>query len=106
MSRRPDAVALKDVTQCPPRRWRRARVLAVALVLTLVPTLQAQVANTQQAIEELEGCSKKERKRACIAILKRQSAGGNKQSIKAQVRGGRIIWYEYDKKTGSVRRTN
>ena len=29
-----------------------------------------------------------------------------KCTVKAQVRGGRIIWYEYNSKTGRVRRTN
>ncbi len=66
----------------------------------------AQAAKAQRAIEALEGCSAEERKQGCIHILTRRSAGDNKQAIKAQVRGGRIIWYEYDGKTGRVRRTN
>ena len=78
----------------------------MALLLGLAPSLQAQVAGAQRAIEKLEHCDKEERKNGCINILKRESTGENKQSIKAQVRGGRIIWYEYDKKTGTVRRTN
>lgn len=90
----------------PPRNWCRARLLVSAFLLALVPSIEAQVANPQRAIESLEGCSKKESKSGCINILKRESAAGGKQAIKAQVRGGRIIWYEYDKKTGSVRRTN
>ena len=76
------------------------------LLLTLVPSLQAQVVDAQRAIEKLERCDKQERESGCINILKRKSAGDGKQAIKAQVRGGRIIWYEYDKKTGTVRRTN
>jgi hypothetical protein len=76
------------------------------LLLTLVPSLQAQVVDAQRAIEKLERCDKQERESGCINILKRESAGDSKQAIKAQVRGGRIIWYEYDKKTGTVRRTN
>ena len=76
------------------------------LLLTLVPSLQAQVVDAQRAIEKLERCDKQERESRCINILKRESAGDGKQAIKAQVRGGRIIWYEYDKKTGTVRRTN
>ena len=76
------------------------------LLLTLVPSLQAQVVDAQRAIEKLESCDKQERKSGCINILKRESAANDKQAIKAQVRGGRIIWYEYDKKTGTVRRTN
>ena len=78
----------------------------MALLLALAPSIQAQVAGAQRAIEELERCDKDERKNRCINILKRESAGDNKQAIKAQVRGGRIIWYEYDKETGAVRRTN
>ena len=88
------------------RAWRRARLWASAVLLVLVPSLAAQDASPQRAIESLEGCSRKERNSGCIKILKRQSAKGGKQAIKAQVRGGRIIWYEYDRKTGAVRRTN
>lgn len=104
--RRPDAVALTENKPSPARYWCRTRLLLIALLLTLIPSLQAQVRSPQRAIEALESCSKKERKSGCIKILKRQAAGKNKQAVKAQVRGGRIIWYEYDKKTGSVRRTN
>jgi hypothetical protein len=75
-------------------------------MLGLAPSLQAQASGAQRAIEELERCNKEERKSGCINILKREPAGEDKQAIKAQVRGGRIIWYEYDKKTGAVRRTN
>ena len=105
-SRRPDRAAWQRRSWDAPRVWQRARLLDIALLLTLVPSIQAQVASAQKAIEALEGCSKKERQRGCINILKRQPAGKNRQAIKAQVRGGRIIWYEYDKKSGSVRRTN
>ena len=104
--RRPDAAVLKNNTPGPSRYWCRARLLLIVLLLTLIPSLQAQVGSAQRAIEALESCSKKERKSGCIKILKQRSAGENKQAVKAQVRGGRIIWYEYDKKTGSVRRTN
>jgi len=106
ISRRPDAADRNVNRQGLSRYWCRARVLAVALLLTLVPSIHAQVTSAQQAIEALEGCNRKERKGGCINILKRRSAGDSKQAIKAQVRGGRIIWYEYDRKTGSVRRTN
>ena len=78
----------------------------MVLLLTLVPPLQAQVTNAQRAIEALEGCSQKERKSGCIKILKRRPEGKNALAVKAQVRGGRIIWYEYDRKSGAVRRTN
>ena len=104
--RRPDLPALKDETTGPARYWRRGRTLAVALLLTLAPPLQAQVTSAQRAIEALEGCSQQERKSGCIKILKRETRGEGRQAIKAQVRGGRIIWYEFDRKTGSVRRTN
>jgi hypothetical protein len=78
----------------------------VVLPLVLVPVLQAQVTDAQQAIEELERCDREERQQGCIKILKRESRGEGRQAIKAQVRGGRIIWYEFNRKTGSVRRTN
>ena len=79
----------------------------LAVVLAIVPSIEAQVGSAQRAIETLEGCSKQERSSGrCINILKRESTGKNKQRIKAQVRGGRIIWYEYNVKTGQVRRTN
>ncbi|MEP5763174.1 MAG: hypothetical protein ABJ308_01205 [Halieaceae bacterium] len=87
--------------------WRTARWTLVALPLVLGGlTTQVQAANPQRAIERLEGCTAEERKQGCIRILARQAAGDNKQAIKAQVRGGRIIWYEYNSKTGKVRRTN
>ena len=94
---------------CESRRalFYAARLLAVILVLLLAGApLQAQVAGPQRAIEKLEGCSSEERKQGCISILSRRAEGGSKQAIKAQVRGGRIIWYEYDSKSGRVRRTN
>lgn len=105
-SRRPDAVASKHVI--PGQRGLRRWVGAIFMIFlfTLLPALQAQGVDAQRAIEKLEGCDAQERKSGCINILKRQSAGDGKQAIKAQVRGGRIIWYEYDKKSGSARRTN
>lgn len=80
--------------------------LAIAGLLAGVPALQAQVSNIQRAIESLEGCSREERKQGCVRILKRKSRGDGREAVKAQVRGGRIIWYEYDSRSGSVRRTN
>jgi hypothetical protein len=87
---------------------RGARLLLplLFLALSLAPPAQAQAAGAQRAIEKLENCSKQERKSGCIAILKVERGSGDKQAIKAQVRGGRIIWYEYDRKSGRVRRTN
>ena len=86
-----------------PDKW----ILSIALVFTLAATpVQAQAAKPQRAIEQLEGCSKEERKKGCISILSRRQESENKLAIKAQVRGGRIIWYEYNSKTGRVRRTN
>ena len=82
-----------------------ALFVALLLCFSGAPS-QAQGAKPQRAIEALEGCSAEERKQGCINILTRRPAGENKQAIKAQVRGGRIIWYEYNSKTGRVRRTN
>jgi len=98
----PGAVGRNRSLKC----WRRVPTLIVVVFLGLVLPLAAQVTSVQAAIESLEGCSKKERGSGCVKILKRQPAGAGKQAIKAQVRGGRIIWYEYDKKSGKVRRTN
>ena len=88
-------------------RWHPLGALLLALLLVTVPTIEAQVGKAQRAIEDLEGCSKQERSSGrCINILKRESAGKGKQRIKAQVRGGRIIWYEFDSKSGKARRAN
>jgi hypothetical protein len=88
----------------------RAGVFFFALVIVACtwasPTAQAQAAGAQRAIEKLESCSAKERKSGCVRILKVEPGKGGKQAIKAQVRGRRIIWYEYDRKSGRVRRTN
>ncbi len=87
--------------------WRKARLAGLALVLALGGlSTQAQGGGPQRAIERLEGCSSQERKKGCITILARRKSGKDKLAIKAQVRGGRIIWYEYDTRTGQVRRTN
>ena len=86
--------------------WQRLRALAVALVIVVVPGVEASMSKAQRAIEELEGCSTKERGSGCVKILKKKSLGGDKLAIKAQVRGGRIIWYEYNGAKGTVRRTN
>ncbi len=87
----------------------RPGVLLLALILTACtwfsPPVQAQ-ASAQRAIEKLEGCDAEERKSGCVRILKVESRQSGKQAIKAQVRGRRIIWYEYDRKSGRVRRTN
>ena len=104
--RRADTADPYKLKQRPPGQWVRARALCVGLLLALVPSTQAQVADAQRAIEKLEGCSREERNHGCIKILKRESAGNGNQAIKAQVRGGRIIWYAFDPKTGRVRRTN
>lgn len=88
----------------------RSGVFLFALIIVACswgsPPAQAQAAGAQRAIEKLEGCSAKERKSGCVRILKVEPGSGNKQAIKAQVRGRRIIWYEYDRKSGQVRRTN
>ena len=78
----------------------------IALAMASVPAFEAQGASAKRAIEDLERCTASERSQGCVKILKKKSLGNNKQAIKAQVRGGRIIWYEYDGATGRVRRTN
>ena len=94
----------------PIKRSRGCKGLLRALLfiplLSLVPLAHAQGGGARQAIERLENCDKNDSKQACVKILKREPAGEGKQAIKAQIRGGRIIWYEYNTKTGSVRRTN
>ncbi|RLQ22488.1 hypothetical protein DWB85_07675 [Seongchinamella sediminis] len=82
-------------------------VLAAALLaIALSSPAHAQGNQAQRAIERLEGCSKQERRQDCVKILKKKSAKGGEQRIKAQVRGERIIWYEFDPDSGNVRRTN
>ena len=78
-------------------------MVSLSLLLGMASAVQA---NPKRAIEKLEACSKEERKQACINILDKRPKEKGKQAIKAQVRGGRIIWYEYDSETGKVRRTN
>jgi hypothetical protein len=109
MSRRPETRKLTD--QANKTQGKRASIWHVCRLISLILLLVAgasgaQAKNPKRAIEDLEGCSKQERKQSCIDILDKRSAGKNKQAIKAQVRGGRIIWYEYDSETGKVRRTN
>ena len=110
MSPRPETRKLTDqARKIPGKRtifWRACRLTSLALLLLAGLASEAKESNPKRAIERLEGCSKEERKQDCINILDRRPAGKDKQAIKAQVRGGRIIWYEYDKKTGKVRRTN
>lgn len=81
-------------------------ILLLALATAVANPAQAQAPGAQRAIERLEGCTAKERQSRCVTILKVEPRGGGKQAIKAQVRGRRIIWYEYDRKSGTVRRTN
>ena len=84
-----------------------AGFLGAAVLLTALVSPQAEGNNAQRAIEKLENCSAEERDRSsCIKILKRESSKGGRERIKAQLRGGRIIWYEFDKKSGNVRRVN
>lgn len=94
-------------SRVPRAAGRYLGALLLALVLAAMPSIEARAADAKRAIERLEGCSNKERSSGnCINILKRESAGKGKQRIKAQVRGGRIIWYEFDTGTGRVRRAN
>jgi hypothetical protein len=104
--RRPDTAVLQVVSKRPSGLFRWLRALLLVPFLCLVPPVHAQGPGPQKAIEALENCSQKDRQSACVKILKRKKAGKDKQAIKAQLRGGRIIWYEYNVKTGSVRRTN
>ncbi len=110
ISPRPETRKLTDQAKNKPGKraalWHLGRLVSLALILLGGQAAEAQQSNPKRAIENLEGCSKEERKQACINILDRRPAANGKQAIKAQVRGGRIIWYEYDKKTGKVRRTN
>ena len=86
--------------------WRHAQVLLITMALVAVPAMEANASKAKRAIESLEGCSSEERSSGCVKILKSKSLGGKRQAIKAQVRGGRIIWYEYDGASGQVKRTN
>jgi hypothetical protein len=89
---------------------RRGAAVAFLILLQTLTTAaipaQAQAPGAQRAIERLEGCTPQERQSRCVAILKVEPRGDDKQAIKAQVRGRRIIWYEYDRRSGKVRRTN
>jgi hypothetical protein len=109
MSPRPETPQHKDQAKKTRGKratfWQVCRLASLALLL-VAGAGEAGASNPKRAIEKLEGCSKEERKQDCINILDRRPAGKDKQAIKAQVRGGRIIWYEYDSKTGKVRRTN
>ncbi len=102
--RETDGALQRGVSRSAGRGW--GFLAAVALTITLVSTLQAQGNQALRAIEKLEGCSDRERKAGCVKILKKKRSENGRQSIKAQVRGERIIWYEYDADTGNVRRTN
>ncbi|MEM9256356.1 MAG: hypothetical protein AAGA91_12985 [Pseudomonadota bacterium] len=90
-----------------PRGLSRVAAVIGALGFTVLLSLNAQGNNAQRAIEQLENCSAQERSGGnCVRILKRESASNGRQRIKAQLRGGRIIWYVYDKQSGSARRAN
>lgn len=93
---------------CPVARWRQARFLIVVLGAMSLGHLALADGKPgpQKAIERLEGCSKQELKQGCVNILLRRNGENGKREIKAEIRGGRIIWYEYDKRSGSVRRLN
>ena len=105
--RPPETAALQRVNKRPPGHCGWLRALLCVSILSSIPFACVQAApGAQKAIETLENCSQQDRKKGCVKILKRKPAGDDRQAIKAQVRGGRIIWYEYNVKTGSVRRTN
>ncbi len=86
--------------------WRRFGAALLAALLLLIPVLEAQASRPKRAIEDLEACSDKERKEGCVRILKQEKRGNGTVAIKAKIRGGRIIWYEYNSDSGRVRRTN
>tara|TARA_B100001540_G_scaffold223345_2_gene197602 strand:- start:698 stop:1027 length:330 start_codon:yes stop_codon:yes gene_type:complete len=103
----PEASQQPAATRRLPGPPRRAAALGAAICVSLLLSFHAQGNNPQRAIEKLEKCSAEERSGGrCVKILKRQPSGDGKQRIKAQLRNGRIIWYEYDRKTGKVRRVN
>ena len=83
-----------------------ARLAAALLAMLLATALQAQNNHVQRAIESLEGCSKQELRQGCVKVLKKKQSDDGRQLVKAQVRGQRIIWYEFDPDSGRVRRTN
>ncbi len=103
---RPDRADLQDPYQRSQGYKCLLRALLIVPLMSLAPLAHAQAGGARQAIERLENCDDKNSKQACVKILKRESADDGKQAIKAQIRGGRIIWYEYNTKTGQVRRTN
>ncbi|MEM8661117.1 MAG: hypothetical protein AAGF35_09550 [Pseudomonadota bacterium] len=100
---RPEGAATRPINtrRCSHRYWLHA--LLVIPLLLLSPVGHSQTQGPKAAIAQYENC---QRDPQCVKILKRVSAGDNKQAIKAQIRGGRIIWYEYNTRTGKVRRTN
>ncbi len=83
-----------------------ARGIFTVILLTLTPLTHAQNGGVRQAIEQLEHCSSRESKAGCVRILKQQPKKNGWRAVKAQIRGGRIIWYEFNPRTGAVRRTN
>ena len=87
--RETDGALQRGVSRSAGRGW--GFLAAVALTITLVSTLQAQGNQALRAIEKLEGCSDRERKAGCVKILKKKRSENGRQSIKAQVRGERII---------------
>ena len=104
MSLRPDFRPVNNSRRVY-QKWLHAFLLLLSLS-AVAHTSQAQGAGAQRALEALEGCKPEERKKGCVNILTKRPLEGDKLAIKAQVRGGRIIWYEYNRKTGQVRRTN
>jgi hypothetical protein len=79
----------------------------LACALLFWPQLaSAQGSGAKSAIEQLENCSGKEQRSGCVKILKKRKPQDDRVRVKAQIRGGRIIWYEYNQATGRVRRLN
>lgn len=89
------------MTRLPILRRRLLAGLAATLVLSTPPAIAN--GGPRQAIEKLENCAPGEK--GCVKILK-QRHKGKVHEVKAQIRGGRIIWYDYDPATQSARRLN
>ena len=104
--RRSDRSSLQGGNRRPRSCNRWLRALLFIVVFSPFTLTHAQAPGARQAIESLENCSQQERRNNCVKILQRKPVGKNIQAIKAQVRGGRIIWYEYNVKSGSIKRTN
>jgi len=83
-----------------------AALFASWLVLAAVAGGAAAAPSPQRAIERLERCSAEELRQACVRILRQERVDDHTVRIKAEIRGGRIIWYQFDLRSGAIRRVN